>query len=1414
MRRTVRLTLALLLPALLLLAGSPAVPVAAADPALRDPAVLLDRALVVQGAPSAGAFQPGEDATVTGTLMAVEGDPLAGGTVVTTAGAFRAELVRADGTATDLGTVTTLPDGSFTVTVPGEVTAAIAPGPRTGFREVAALRFRDATGAGRSAAYAGEVPVTFAQEAGLQLTNRFVSFTGWVKPGESFPLQVELDNFDPAPATGATVTLSPAPGATLLEGTALDGNGTAAVNADGTLTWTVSEVAAAGEEGPGTAVLIVTARAASFAEDERIVWKDLSMDAVLIGGQTSTSHGPKVIPASGGFETARYGDRIFPMVPVEYLDRGRQAESTAEALETAVNDPAFEGSAFNLYQEMSYGQLFPEGTVPSLGIASATFSEYEPGFDFSTPDLSTGTCRGQTLASTDAAIGSPVFDTRIVDGWYQLPGNTEYYGGDFPAFTLGVGSSIDSACGPLGKGVFDAAQISDPEIDYNDYDADKDGVVDFFMLVYNGCGGNGASQVTVAFCPYTEAPYDNIWPHSADLQAQFRDDATGLRGYVSDDQLVDLNGVPQCWTDDTYTERDACAAAGGSGDDAIPTFVRVGPYNVNPETAIASASVISHEFGHYLGLSDFYSSYAAYGTYNLMAADYSQHMTIYAKQELGWVVPEFLQPGETREVTDWSEVKTNTGEIHWETPSGEAYTLSESNGDRNVNNGQAFALQLPPRQTLDPASVAGELSEPTVFWSGRGNDFGCSPDGARNLDVFLPELADLPEGTPVNVSFNSSWDIEWDFDYGFVLVSTDGQNYESLPSENGYTTPPELDPNRSECFQQQGGNGITGQSGAYEQGEAAVVAGRNPAENDYSFGSPFLADSYDLSAFAGQENVVLRFSYHTDPAVSRAGWFIDDLNVTAGEEVVYSSDFESGDEAGRIFPGGCDADGFNVALICTDGWGQVQIGEDAETDHAYYLELRDRNGFDFDGHGQSDRGDILFEPGILLEYADEAHGIGNNGVPLPPGQHYLDPDPVPGDECPENETCADWSFTTAEERSRFSDVGLIQSFSDPANEPVETGETDELGQPITVRPWLFDYGCLDLQVTGLDGAEVTDGALPGDLSADATITAGDGCQEFGYGLSGVSDTVRRVSGPDRVATAVELSRDSFPGTAPAAVLATAGAFPDALAASALAAEVSGPILLTGSDELDPRVGEELTRLGATRVFLAGGTAALSLAVEQELADRRIDVVRLGGADRYETAALVADEVVELGGAVGNVTVALGDAFPDALAAGNLATTARVPILLTRAGDLPAATAAALERLAPVSVFIAGGTAAISSEVESELAAGGGSVERLAGANRFGTAVAIAERAVALGATRNPVYLASGADFPDALAAAPAAGRAGGILLLVDPDALSASPETATYLTANAAEVDEVVIAGGPAAVADGVLGEVATAIPG
>lgn len=98
-------------------------------------------------------------------------------------------------------------------------------------------------------------------------------------------------------------------------------------------------------------------------------------------------------------------------------------------------------------------------------------------------------------------------------------------------------------------------------------------------------------------------------------------------------------------------------------------------------------------------------------------------------------------------------------------------------------------------------------------------------------------------------------------------------------------------------------------------------------------------------------------------------------------------------------------------------------------------------------------------------------------------------------------------------------------------------------------------------------------------------------------------------------------------------------------------------------------------------------------------------------------------------------------------------------------------------------------------------------DRLAGQTRYETAVEVSRAAYPTGAP--VVYLASGADFPDALAAAAAATKSGGALLLTAATTLPAAVRTEITRLAPA----RIVVVGGAGAVADSVLAEASTLRP-
>lgn len=299
----------------------------------------------------------------------------------------------------------------------------------------------------------------------------------------------------------------------------------------------------------------------------------------------------------------------------------------------------------------------------------------------------------------------------------------------------------------------------------------------------------------------------------------------------------------------------------------------------------------------------------------------------------------------------------------------------------------------------------------------------------------------------------------------------------------------------------------------------------------------------------------------------------------------------------------------------------------------------------------------------------------------------------------------------------------------------------------------------------------------------------------------------RVYGSDRYGTALKVSQKNF-STADTVIVATGLSYPDALSAAGLAGVYHAPLLLTAPASLTSGVATEITRLGATKVVVVGGTSAVSEAVKTQIASATgATVTRVAGADRYATSAEVAKRIVaELGtGFSGSAFLVRGDQFADALAASPLAYNANVPILLTASTSLSPATEAAIKTLGIDDVAIIGSTNAVSKSVADAVTAlpGTPAVTRVAGADRYATAHAVAEFGLDNGlCTTGFIGVATGADFPDALGGGIAAGEHGGVLLMTAPDALSSV--WTRFLTDECAPTTMTQVFGGSNAVSNAV----------
>lgn len=355
---------------------------------------------------------------------------------------------------------------------------------------------------------------------------------------------------------------------------------------------------------------------------------------------------------------------------------------------------------------------------------------------------------------------------------------------------------------------------------------------------------------------------------------------------------------------------------------------------------------------------------------------------------------------------------------------------------------------------------------------------------------------------------------------------------------------------------------------------------------------------------------------------------------------------------------------------------------------------------------------------------------------------------------------------------------------------------------------MADLGAVDAMM--LDGGGSTTMAVDGRVENRACCDA-PGHRAVASALvvrsSAVTSDVQRLAGSDRFATAAAVAQAGWPDGAGTVLLASGRAFPDGLAGGPLGARIGAPLLLTEPGALPRATAAALDDLGAREAIVLGGPAAVADTVVDDLRGRGMQVRRVAGLTRMETAAAIAREV----GASGRALLASGAVFADALSSTVPAALAGGPVLLTDPGHLPEATTAVLDELGVQEVVVAGGEAAVAPAVVRQLRGAGYRVTRLAGEDRYATAAALVRWAEQeLGFEPAALAVAGGATFPDALAGGPYAARQGIPVLLTPAHALARAPATRRWLQQHA--IERGVILGGRVPVGTWVAHELQEAI--
>jgi putative cell wall-binding protein len=205
-------------------------------------------------------------------------------------------------------------------------------------------------------------------------------------------------------------------------------------------------------------------------------------------------------------------------------------------------------------------------------------------------------------------------------------------------------------------------------------------------------------------------------------------------------------------------------------------------------------------------------------------------------------------------------------------------------------------------------------------------------------------------------------------------------------------------------------------------------------------------------------------------------------------------------------------------------------------------------------------------------------------------------------------------------------------------------------------------------------------------------------------------------------------------------------------------------------------------------------------------------LRIGGTDRYDTAVQIAKANFTTPG-IPVVYVASGENFPDALSVVPIAAAQGAPLLLVTSGSVPQGVLDELNTLQPKRIIVVGGEQAISPAVYTVLStvaglqkngSGAPDVTRVQGVDRYQTSIAIGDSLYAPPAVHPAMaYVAIGANFPDAISAAAAAGHTRSPLVLIDGGADAIPADIAAALQRWG--VSKITVVGGVNAISDQLL---------
>jgi putative cell wall-binding protein len=285
----------------------------------------------------------------------------------------------------------------------------------------------------------------------------------------------------------------------------------------------------------------------------------------------------------------------------------------------------------------------------------------------------------------------------------------------------------------------------------------------------------------------------------------------------------------------------------------------------------------------------------------------------------------------------------------------------------------------------------------------------------------------------------------------------------------------------------------------------------------------------------------------------------------------------------------------------------------------------------------------------------------------------------------------------------------------------------------------------------------------------------------------------RIAGQTRYDTASTIATSGWTQS-DYAILCYGENYPDALASAPLAKKYNAPILLTSQNSLPDATKQALTALQVKTVIIVGGTGVISSNIDSQLQSMGINVNRVFGNDKYETAIKVAEQVSTT---PSSIFICNGYDFGDALSVAPIASIQQSPIILVSNDSIPSSVKEYIASHNISKSYVIGYSDIVSDSIANQFP----NPERITGADKY-------ERNISVDKYFNNIFtsngcgIATGEQFADALSATAYCAKMSEPLVLAN---FNSPSNTRNYYQQRMGDQSKVFVFGGNAVLPDSVI---------